>query len=48
MTQGVKMIIPKELQFTAERLMKSPQRTAQQIELTQSFLWEWHQRIQSE
>jgi len=27
-TQGVKMIIPKELQFTAERLMKSPQRTA--------------------
>ena len=26
--QGVKMIIPKELQFTAERLMKSPQRTA--------------------
>jgi len=24
--QGVKMIIPKELQFTAERLMKSPQR----------------------
>ena len=26
-TQGVKMIIPKELQFTAERLMKSPQRT---------------------
>jgi hypothetical protein len=25
--QGVKMIIPKELQFTAERLMKSPQRT---------------------
>jgi hypothetical protein len=25
-TQGVKMIIPKELQFTAERLMKSPQR----------------------
>jgi hypothetical protein len=27
-TQGRKMIIPKELQFTAERLMKSPQRTA--------------------
>ncbi len=27
-SQGVKMIIPKELQFTAERLMKSPQRTA--------------------
>ena len=26
--QGVKMIIPKELQFTAERLMKSPQRVA--------------------
>ena len=26
--QGRKMIIPKELQFTAERLMKSPQRTA--------------------
>ena len=26
-SQGVKMIIPKELQFTAERLMKSPQRT---------------------
>ena len=26
--QGVKMIIPKELQFTAERLMKSPQRTS--------------------
>ena len=26
-TQGRKMIIPKELQFTAERLMKSPQRT---------------------
>ena len=26
--QGVKMIIPKELQFTAERLMKTPQRTA--------------------
>ena len=26
--QGVKMIIPKELQFTAERLMKSHQRTA--------------------
>ena len=25
--QGVKMIIPKELQFTAERLMKTPQRT---------------------
>ena len=25
--QGVKMIIPKELQFTADRLMKSPQRT---------------------
>ena len=25
-SQGVKMIIPKELQFTAERLMKSPQR----------------------
>ncbi len=25
-TQGVKMIIPKELQFTAERLMRSPQR----------------------
>jgi hypothetical protein len=25
---GVKMIIPKELQFTAERLMRSPQRTA--------------------
>ena len=25
-TQGRKMIIPKELQFTAERLMKSPQR----------------------
>jgi hypothetical protein len=24
--QGVKMILPKELQFTAERLMKSPQR----------------------
>jgi hypothetical protein len=24
--QGVKMVIPKELQFTAERLMKSPQR----------------------
>jgi hypothetical protein len=24
--QGVKMIIPKELQFTAERLMKTPQR----------------------
>ena len=27
-SQGRKMIIPKELQFTAERLMKSPQRTA--------------------
>ena len=27
-TQGRKMIIPKELQFTAERLMKSPQRTS--------------------
>ena len=27
-SQGVKMIIPKELQFTAERLMKSPQRTS--------------------
>ena len=27
-SQGVKMIVPKELQFTAERLMKSPQRTA--------------------
>ncbi len=27
-TQGRKMIIPKELQFTAERLMKSPQRAA--------------------
>jgi hypothetical protein len=27
-TQGRKMIIPKELQFTAERLMQSPQRTA--------------------
>ena len=27
-SQGVKMIIPKELQFTAERLMKSPQRVA--------------------
>jgi len=27
-SQGVKMIIPKELQFTAERLMKTPQRTA--------------------
>ena len=26
--QGVKMIIPKELQFTAERSMKSPQRTS--------------------
>ena len=26
-TQGRKMIIPKELQFTAERLMKTPQRT---------------------
>ena len=26
-TQGRKMIIPKELQFTAERLMKSPMRT---------------------
>ena len=26
-SQGVKMILPKELQFTAERLMKSPQRT---------------------
>ena len=26
--QGRKMIIPKELQFTAERLMKSPQRTS--------------------
>jgi len=26
-SQGVKMVIPKELQFTAERLMKSPQRT---------------------
>jgi len=26
-TQGRKMIIPKELQFTAERIMKSPQRT---------------------
>ena len=26
-SQGRKMIIPKELQFTAERLMKSPQRT---------------------
>ena len=26
--QGVKMIIPKELQFTAERIMKSPQRTS--------------------
>ena len=26
--QGVKMIIPKELQFTAERLMKAPQRTS--------------------
>jgi len=26
-SQGMKMIIPKELQFTAERLMKSPQRT---------------------
>ena len=25
-SQGIKMIIPKELQFTAERLMKSPQR----------------------
>jgi len=25
-SQGVKMILPKELQFTAERLMKSPQR----------------------
>jgi hypothetical protein len=25
--QGVKMVIPKELQFTAERLMKTPQRT---------------------
>jgi len=25
-SQGMKMIIPKELQFTAERLMKSPQR----------------------
>jgi hypothetical protein len=25
-TQGIKMIIPKELQFTAERLMKTPQR----------------------
>ena len=27
-SQGVKMIITKELQFTAERLMKSPQRTS--------------------
>ena len=27
-TQGRKMIIPKELQFTAERIMKSPMRTA--------------------
>ena len=27
-SQGVKMIIPKGLQFTAERLMKSPQRTS--------------------
>ena len=27
-SQGRKMIIPKELQFTAERLMKSPQRTS--------------------
>ena len=27
-SQGVKMVIPKELQFTAERLMKSPQRTS--------------------
>ena len=27
-SQGRKMIIPKELQFTAERLMKSPQRVA--------------------
>ena len=26
--QGMKMIIPKELQFTAERLMKSPNRTS--------------------
>ena len=26
-TQGRKMIIPKELQFTAERIMKSPMRT---------------------
>ena len=25
-SQGRKMIIPKELQFTAERIMKSPQR----------------------
>ena len=25
-TQGVKLIIPKELQFTAERILKSPQR----------------------
>ena len=45
-SQGVKMIIPKELQFTAERLMKSPQRTALQITTsTLLLLWEWYLKV---
>ena len=39
------MIIPKELQFTAERLMKTPQRVGTaDNESTQSLLWEWYQK----
>ena len=39
------MIIPKELQFTAERLMKSPQRVQLLITIsTQSLQWEWYHK----
>ena len=44
--QGVKMIIPKELQFTAERLMKSPQRTATaDNDINALVLWEWYLKV---
>jgi hypothetical protein len=45
--RGVKMIVPPELQFTAERLMKSQGRGWEQLIMTstQSFLWEWFLKV---
>ena len=40
------MIIPKELQFTAERLMKSPQRVGTaDNDINAIASWEWYLKV---